>query len=261
MRLIIRVLKYAALLVLGAVLLIFILLVTEGGALPKPDAPDPGEVLAVKTYDPERAGGKLAFLMKAYGHHKTLAKGYELQCLLALSHYPELKEIPIRFLIQPARLQLSARPDPWTLLLPWENRTYQVIISNDTGRENDPILFPKVPFNDQVGILGHELGHILYYLDKKATFFVGLGFDYTFRFAEFAPGFERATDRRAIGHGLGYQLYDFAFFVRKAFGQSLEEIQAERGDLYLSPPEIAGEMAKFDFYKTPLNPPEMYFEK
>jgi hypothetical protein len=28
---------------------------------------------------------------------------------------------------------------------------------------------------------------------------------------------------------LGYQLYDFAFFVRKAFGNTLEEIEAEKG--------------------------------
>lgn len=261
MKAVIRFLKNLGLLFLGALLLLWILLATEGGAIPSPDVPGAGEVVAVKTYDPNMAGGKLAFLMREYGHHKTLAKGFELQCLLALSHYPELKEVPIRFVIQPAKLQLSARPDPWTLLIPWEKRVYLVIISNDTGRENDPILLPKVPFNEQVGIIGHELGHIAFYLDKKATYFVGLGINYSFRFNQFAPGFERTTDKSAIAHGLGYQLYDFSFFVRKAFGQSLRQIQSERGEIYLSPPEIAEEMAKFEFYKNPLNPPQSYFEQ
>lgn len=73
--------------------------------------------------------------------------------------------------------------------------------------------------------------------------------------------FERATDERAIAHGLGYQLYDFAFFVRKAFGNSLDEIQAEKGDSYLSPGEIAAAMKKYPFYKDAVNDPRSYFEE
>jgi hypothetical protein len=72
--------------------------------------------------------------------------------------------------------------------------------------------------------------------------------------------FERETDKKAVAHGLGYQLYDFAFFVRKAFGNTLQEIEAEKGDMYLSPGEIAEEMKKYKFYPDTLNAPESYFE-
>ncbi|HMQ64088.1 MAG TPA: hypothetical protein PKE06_25615 [Flavilitoribacter sp.] len=59
--------------------------------------------------------------------------------------------------------------------------------------------------------------------------------------------------------GLGYQLYDFAFFVRKAFGDSQEKIEAEEGDMYLSPKELANEMTKYDCYRDTLNHPDHYF--
>jgi len=257
MKLIIRFFKWLFLFVLGAVLLAGLLLTVEGGAR---NVSSPKEaVFAVKEYEPGQAAGRYASLIKTYGRNKVLPKGFELQSLLALSHYPELKDVPIRFVMQPASLQLAARPDPWSLLLPWESRVYQVVISNDTGHKNDPILLSRLPFNEQVGIIGHELAHVVFYLNKKAFYFVSLGYKYAFRFREFAPGFERSTDRRAIAHGLGYQLYDFAFYVRKAFGQTLQQIQQERGSLYLSPAEIADEMAKFKFYKAALNPPESYF--
>ena len=199
-------------------------------------------------------------LKEEYGRNKTLAKGFEYQCLLALSHYPQLKETPIDFVVQPAYLQLSARPDPKTILFPWIKRKYLVIISNDTGNENDPILLKRTPFNEQVGIIGHELAHIVFYLDKKAMYFVPLAYKYKYRFKEFAKGFERDTDKRAIAHGLGYQLYDFAFFVRKAFGDTQEEIEEDKGGLYLSPSEIAQEMSNYQyFYKDPLEPASHYF--
>ncbi|NJO02681.1 MAG: hypothetical protein HC880_14235 [Bacteroidia bacterium] len=43
-------------------------------------------------------------------------------------------------------------------------------------------------------------------------------------------------------------MYDFAFFVRRAFGQSEEEIAKEEGDTYLRPREILIEIEKYDFY-------------
>ncbi|MDX1940878.1 MAG: hypothetical protein SFU99_10030 [Saprospiraceae bacterium] len=43
-------------------------------------------------------------------------------------------------------------------------------------------------------------------------------------------------------------MYDFAYFVRRAFGQSKESIEKKEGDMYLSPNEILEEMKKYDFY-------------
>jgi hypothetical protein len=60
--------------------------------------------------------------------------------------------------------------------------------------------------------------------------------------------------------GWGTNSMTLLFFVRKAFGNTLEEIEAEKGDMYLSPGEIAEEMKKYKFYPDTLNAPESYFE-
>ncbi len=255
-----RLLKWLLLSLLGLVLLVLLFLVLDRDAqhieLSKADQQSIG---VLKKYIRPADSSQYFALLKTWGENKKLAPGFELQCLLALSHYPELKKVPIDFLVQPAFIQLSARPDPVTVLLPWVKRKYLVVISNDTGRENDPILLSKAPFNEQVGIIGHELAHVVFYLDKNSLYLAWLAYQYQYNEA-FATVFERETDKRAVAHGLGYQLYDFAFFVRKAFGNTLEEIEAEKGDMYLSPGELAEEMKKYGFYRDTLDSPKSYFE-
>lgn len=255
-----RILKWLLLSLLGPVLLVFLFLVLDRDAqqivLSKADLQS---IKVLKKYVRPADSSEYYSLLKTWGENKKLAPGFELQCLLALSHYPELKKASIDFLVQPAFIQLSARPDPITVLLPWVKRKYLVVISNDTGRENDPILLSKAPFNEQVGIIGHELAHVVFYLDKNSMYLAWLAYQYQYN-EPFAIVFERDTDKRAVAHGLGYQLYDFAFFVRKAFGNTLEEIEAEKGEMYLSPGEIAGEMKQYSFYRDTLDVPESYFE-
>lgn len=262
MKILLRILKWFLLSIVGIVLLVLLLLVLDRDA--QKTAPLSkaaiNSIQVVKSYAPEVDSNLYQTLQKKYGANKTLAPGYEYQCLLALSHYPELTKTPIDFRVQPAFIQLSSRPDPITVLLPWIKRKYLVVISTDTGSEGgNSILLSKAPFNDQVGIIGHELAHVVYYLDKNSLHLADLAVRYL-NDDELHNKFERATDERAIAHGLGYQLYDFAFFVRKAFGHSLERIQQETGDAYLSPGEIAQEMKKYSFYKDTLNDPRSYFE-
>lgn len=196
-------------------------------------------------------------LLREYGKNKVLAPGFELACLVALSHYPELKEVPIEFRVQPAFIPLSSRPDPITIVFPWIRRNYLVVISDASEDFFEPILMKRLPFNEQVGVVGHELAHTVYYLDKSAMYLAQLAYKYQDN--NFLVPFERDTDKRAIAHGLGYQLYDYAFFVRKAFGDSQEEIAKEEGGAYLSPKELAAEMIKYDFYKDTLPSPDSYF--
>lgn len=258
-----RILKWFLLSVVGIILLVLLLLILDTNAQKTAPLSKAAiqSIKVVKTYDPQVDSSLYQKLLKKYGKNKILAPGYEYQCLLALSHYPELTKTPIDFRVQPAFIQLSSRPDPITVLLPWIKRKYLVVISTDTGSEGgNSILLSKAPFNDQVGIIGHELAHVVYYLDKNSLHLADLAIRYL-NDDELHNRFERETDQRAIAHGLGYQLYDFAFFVRKAFGYSLERIQEEKGDAYLSPGEIAEEMKKYSFYKDTLNDPRSYFEE
>ncbi|MCB0611360.1 MAG: hypothetical protein KDD12_26800 [Lewinella sp.] len=259
MKIILRIFKWILLSLLGLITVVFILLLLDrdyrNATLTETEK---NAMVAQKAYRPETRDSLYEPLLKEYGQNKKLAEGFEFQCLLALSHYPELKETPIEFLVQPAFLPLSSRPDPVTVLSPWIRRKYLVVISSRSTDYFEQILLKNTPFNEQVGIIGHELGHSVFYLDKSALKLVGIAYNYEYD-EDYATQFERETDKRAVAHGLGYQLYDFAFFVRKAFGDSQEKIAAEKGDMYLSPNELAAEMTKYDCYRDTLNPPGHYF--
>lgn len=209
---------------------------------------DPQPVIVQKEYSSEVDSTLYYALWKEFGHNKKLAKGYEYQCLLALSHYPELKRTRIDFQLKPAFLPLASRPDPASILLPWKKRTYLVVISTESEDFFEPILLHNTPFNEQVGVLGHELGHTVFYQDKNSFQLIRIAYQYQYN-NEYKIQFERDTDKRAIAHGLGYQILDFAYFVRRKFGMSEEEIEAETGGMYLSPNEIVGEMEKYTFYE------------
>ncbi len=202
-----------------------------------------------RTYTADFDSTDYYHLLEQYGQNKTLPTGYEMQALLALAHYPELVDQPIDFIIQEAWIPLSSRPSPWTLLFPWLERRYLVVISSKSIDFLEPILLHNLPFNEQVGVLGHELAHSVYYLDKSALQMTGIAYNYTK--ASFQKTFERATDKRAIAHGLGFQLYDYAVFVRKAFQQpeKMPESVDEAEDNYLSPQEILEEMKKYPMYQ------------
>lgn len=247
MKIILGILKWLFISILGLILIVFILLALDQDYHEvKLSEADRKSIKIEKKYSAKVDSSLYFALLEEYGKNKNLAKGYEMQCLLALSHYPELKEAPIDFLIQAAFLPLSSRPDPITILFPWVQRRYLVVISNESTDFFEKILLHNVPFNAQVGVIGHELAHTLYYQDKSALYLAGIA--YCYLFDDFIHDFERDTDKRAVAHGLGYQLEDFAWFVRRAFGQKDEEIEKEEGDRYLSPKEIVEEMKKYDFY-------------
>ena len=258
MKIALRILKWTFLCIGGLLLLILTLLLLDRDYVSSTPALPENQVIVQPTYRSDIDSGQYRQLLAAYGQHKVLAPGFELQCLLALSHYPELKGVPIEFRVQEAFIPLSSRPAPGSVLFPWVRRKYLVIISNQSADFFEKILLHNTPFNDQVGIIGHELAHSLYYLDKSALQLARIAYCYA-NDPAFHDEFERATDKRAVAHGLGYQLYDYAFFVRKAFGDTQDEIAAEEGNTYLSPNELAREMGQYPFYRLPLPGPESYF--
>lgn len=259
MKRILHLLKWLSLSILGLLLLVFLLLLLDRGSQTvELSEADKQSIKAKKQYSSQVDSSLYFSLLETYGKNKTLAEGFEFQCLLALSHYPELKTTPIDFVIKPVFLPLASRPDPKSVLFPWVKRKYLVVISNASADFFEPILLHNTPFNEQVGIIGHELAHSVYYQDKSSLQLARIAYCYEYD-NDFSIAFERETDKRAIAHGLGYQLYDFAFFVRKAFGDTQEEIAAEEGDMYLSPKEIVTEMEKYNFYRDTLDAPHTYF--
>lgn len=128
-----------------------------------------------------------------------------------------------------------------------KNRTYQVIIDSEREGAREALLLKNQPFNAQVGIIGHELAHTVYYLDRS---FFQIAGDALCQLTDCRINFERATDRRLIDYGLGWQRFDHATFVRSNLSQNpVAAFTTEGGGgAYMSPAEIMQIMERHEVY-------------
>ena len=213
-------------------LLLFSLSVAQAG-----NAAEANTSSVVREYHQAQEQARFAELMAEFGQHKELPPGYELQALLALSHYPELRDVRIRFIVDDVNIPLSSRPYWASMLRSAENRRYHVIIDSQREGSRQALLLSKQPFNAQVGILGHELAHTVYYLERSLFGIIG---DALCQFSACRIEFERATDRRLIDYGLGWQRYDHALFVRSQLNSDPQAALTSEGGggAYMSPAEI-----------------------
>ena len=209
-----------------------------------------------RNLDSEHYSTKFDSLFEEYGQLKVLPQGYELQALLALSRYPELKDVKITFEFVPISAPLESNFDTPTLLRRGELRTYRILISNDTTTIFKNALFDKMPFDAQVAMLTHELGHTLYYHQLNLFQIGRWGINYLAS-KDFQRTHESDTDRMVIYRGLGWQLYESADFFKHVFEQMVKkgEISAdflEGESNYLNNNEILEEMKKLPAYEAVL---------
>ncbi len=194
-------------------------------------------------------------LMEEFGNHKKLPEGYELQALLALSHYPELKNVKIKFKKRKNGAPFVSRPTIWsTFFRRPDKRTYLILIRTKEHSLFSPILLENMPFDAQVGVLGHELAHSTDF--KQRSFFKMLNVTFGNLSWKFLDQFEFETDRRAIQHGLGFQLLAWSEHAIKTLrvnepaapkaGEKVEGIiNRER---YMRPNTIKMEMKSLQVY-------------
>ncbi len=211
------------------------LLIAASGMLAAQEEPRTNN--AVREYVEQEQRGNYETLYAKFGNNKKLPEGFELQALLALSHYPELRDTKIDFIVADVSIPLSSRPHWSSMLRSAKRRTYQVIIDSELAGPREALLLRNQPFNAQVGILGHELAHTVYYLDRS---FFGIVGNALCQFSDCRIRFERATDRRLIDYGLGWQRFDHASFVRSRINRDqASAFTAEGGGgAYMSPAEI-----------------------
>lgn len=188
-------------------------------------------------------------LRAEFGENKEIPEKYELQCLIALSYYPGLKDIHIVFVPKEIRTTMATRPRPDAIYRKKVNRTYRVFINNVIKSKNG-INFDEIPFNAQVGLIGHELGHIVDYNQKSMLCIIANGIAYVLS-SDYRKAFEINVDKIAIEHGLGWQLYAFSDFVfnKARISESYREFKKEN---YPSPQQ---------YKKWLKNYPELYQEK
>ena len=204
-----------------------------------------------REYVEQEQRAEFEYLLREFGSQKNLPAGFELQTLLALSHYPELRDIKINFIYEDVSIPLSSRPHWSSMLRSAKHRTYQVIIDNELAGPRGALLLKNQPFNAQVGIIGHELAHTVYYLSRS---FFGIVGDALCQLTDCRIRFERATDMRLIDFGLGWQRFDHATFVRSRISPDrASAFTAEGGGgAYMSPAEILKIMESHDAYSDQL---------
>ena len=186
-------------------------------------------------------------LLAQYGNNKELPEGYELQALLALSHYPELRDIKIKFVLNDVNAAISSRPYWASLLRSAKKRTYLIVIDTEREGPRPALILKNQPFNAQVGILGHELAHTVYYLNRS---FFGIAGDAFCQLTNCRVDFERETDERLIDYGLGWQRFDHSMFLRIETTNSIERaFNVEgAGGAYMSPKKLLENMAASNLY-------------
>ncbi|MDP4290806.1 MAG: hypothetical protein Q8908_06965 [Bacteroidota bacterium] len=184
-------------------------------------------------------------LFLKYGAKKVFVKEFELQALIALSYYPELADVPITFRQRDIKTTMAVRPEYFSALRN-QGRKYIIFIDNDI-HNNDGILLRDIPFNAQIGIMGHELAHIMDYEHRSVLGIVMLALNYV-TFRNHAQ-YEKSIDRFAIRRGLGWQELEFADFIENNSKASMKYKHFKKVN-YLSPAEIEDEIAKTKLYSS-----------
>jgi len=152
-------------------------------------------------------------LRQEYGKFKEIPSEYEKSVLVALSYYPELKDIRIRVVLRDKKSPLLTRPELFSALFRQPHkRTYLIVISRDTEKYLKHIEFSKLNLNAQIGVLGHELTHVVDFSQRGSLGLLGISWGNLS--SKWIDRFEFETDRKTIDHGLGFQLLAWSNAVR-----------------------------------------------
>lgn len=165
------------------------------------------------------------------GEGKVFLPEFELQTLIALIHYPELKKTKIEFVYKKLGSTMAARPRLLTTIRRKGKRSYCIFLNN----VNPEIPIDGASFNAQIGVIGHELGHISNYETKSSWRLIADALRYPSK--KFRRKFERATDQRNLDHGLFWQLYDWKMYAFHHKHADPEYLEYKR-KIYLSPEEV-----------------------
>jgi hypothetical protein len=179
--------------------------------------------------------GALEKLRSDFGRNKLIPPQYELPILLALSKFPELKTTRIVFMLRKKHpVPYGTTPSPASFFKPKDQRTYVITILEQAKKPTYDALFKNLPFRAQVGVIGHELTHVVQYNSMSVPQLLKNCL------SAFLPPvrdkMEKGADLGAIQNGLGKELYALATYIRKIPGyvQKRKEINK----YYLKPFEI-----------------------
>ncbi len=170
--------------------------------------------------------------------HVEYVSEIEDPLLTALSYFPELKDVEIRFRYKNIKTTMVSRPAFISLFK--KQRTFVIYIDNHV-RNNNGINFQNIPSVAKIGLIGHELCHILDYQSKSNLKIIGMGFKYAFSKNHYAV--ESRIDKLTIQKGLGHELYEWTNYILNA-SEATEKYKAFKKINYLALAEILAEIEK-----------------
>lgn len=185
------------------------------------------------TNNTSASNNNLIDLREEFGQHKNFVDKVELPALIALSFFPELKNTYITFECKKIKTTMSTRPHIGQFLL--RDRTY-IIYINTHAKENGGVSFDELGLQEQIGIIAHELSHIVDYQQRKSFSMIKCGLYYSV-FDHYHRNLERDTDLLVIKKGLAQQLYAFSNYVLNHSTAS-EKYKAFKRKNYMLPEEI-----------------------
>lgn len=177
--------------------------------------------------------------LEHFAVNKTIPDEIREVTLMALSHFPELLDVDIEFVLK-KKIKgsvMQAQPKVGSLLFnSRDRRKYKINISRYLELDDEWLPIEEVPENVLLGWIGHELGHVMDYLEKSRLGLISFGFRYVTSNA-FVTQAEITADSYAVAGGLGNNLVDTKNFILNN-DRLPEEYRNKIRDLYMSPGEI-----------------------
>ncbi|WP_132219338.1 hypothetical protein [Mariniflexile fucanivorans] len=204
-------------------------------------------------YQDSLTNGEFSNLKSEFGNHKTVIADYEKQMLIALSYFPELKDVKIVFRLRNRKTPLATRPTFFSMFCSAKKRTYVITISKKSTNYLNTIIFKNLNYNAQIGVLGHELSHISDYLNKGFGKMVVIAKNELLSPTEVDKR-EFNTDLDCINHGLGFQLLDWSINVRENLKRAnwlgaVNLSNDEKSERYMNPSTIMEVLSKHPLYQ------------
>lgn len=196
---------------------------------------------------------RLCFMdqLDQFRKNKIIPEELEVPILKALSYYPELKETKIKFRYKKGvgKSIMLAQPIIETLPFPAQKRGYVIKFRRSIDFEIFSKKVYELPEDILVGWFGHELGHIVDYLNRSSLQLIKFGLLYWLS-SNFKVRVEKTADRKAVEHGLGDEIIKTKNYILDN-AYMPEEYKERIKTFYPSPEEIAELVEKLEVRKKP----------
>lgn len=171
--------------------------------------------------------------------NKTIPLEIAEATIEALSYFPELEDVSIDFVykekIKGAIMQ--AQPYLFSLFVNGKNnRKYKIKVTRQLEFAEGYYPIEQVPYDALVGWIGHELGHVMDYLNRSSANMMHFGAKYFLSNKKVVEA-ELTADGYAIGCGMGHHILANKNYILN--NENFEDDYKEKiKNLYMSPDQI-----------------------